>query len=103
MLFSCHFLRADIACVTQVNPHGQMLHCSIFRPPVPTRRTTVDGRHPAVVYLHGNCGSRLDAEAVVDLMVPEGFCVIAYDCSVSMTALSALEHTHIVTPSKLTR
>jgi len=58
------------------NMRGQKLHCSWFRrldPPTPDPT-------PCVVYLHGNCGSRLDALEILPVL-QQGMSLFAYDAS----------------------
>lgn len=36
---------------------------------------------PCVIYLHGNCGSRCDANDAVKLLLPQGIAVCCFDFS----------------------
>jgi len=69
------FERTDVEVV---NPRGLALKCSHFEP-VPEERTA--DRLPCVVYLHGNCGCRLDSLEAVTLLLPSNVTVFALDFS----------------------
>eukprot|EP01012_Entosiphon_sulcatum_P015701 TRINITY_DN2066_c0_g1_i1.p1 TRINITY_DN2066_c0_g1~~TRINITY_DN2066_c0_g1_i1.p1 ORF type:complete len:403 (-),score=41.10 TRINITY_DN2066_c0_g1_i1:135-1343(-) len=67
------FHRTDL---TLENPRGMTLHCSHFEP-VPSQRPAV--RLPVVIYLHGNCGCRLDGIDAVPLLLPLNITVFTVD------------------------
>eukprot|EP00756_Hemistasia_phaeocysticola_P065799 Hpha_TRINITY_DN8796_c0_g1::TRINITY_DN8796_c0_g1_i1::g.45266::m.45266 len=60
------------------NPRGLVLRCSHFEP-TPSERPSE--RMPCVVYLHGNCGSRVDALESVTWLLPAGITVFSFDFS----------------------
>jgi fermentation-respiration switch protein FrsA (DUF1100 family) len=60
------------------NPRGLTLECSFFEP-IPEERVAVE--LPCVIYLHGNCSSRVEATSVVPLLLPTNICVFSFDFS----------------------
>jgi len=60
------------------NPRGLVLRCSHFQPTANERPAE---RMPCVVYLHGNCGSRVDALESVTWLLPAGITVFSFDFS----------------------
>ena len=62
--------------LTILNPHGQVLHCSHFEPEESTR---VADMLPCVIYLHGNCSSRLETLDILEVLLPMHITVFAFD------------------------
>lgn len=60
------------------NPRAQCLVCSHFEP-IPSER--VAERLPCVVYLHGNCSSRLEAVSTLPVLLPFNITVFCFDFS----------------------
>eukprot|EP00746_Dinoflagellata_sp_MGD_P040959 gnl/MRDRNA2_/MRDRNA2_198900_c0_seq1.p1 gnl/MRDRNA2_/MRDRNA2_198900_c0~~gnl/MRDRNA2_/MRDRNA2_198900_c0_seq1.p1 ORF type:complete len:427 (-),score=70.80 gnl/MRDRNA2_/MRDRNA2_198900_c0_seq1:5-1246(-) len=60
------------------NPRGHSLACSHFEP-IPSER--VSERLPCVVYLHGNCSSRLEAVSTLPVLLPFNITVFCFDFS----------------------
>eukprot|EP00747_Dinoflagellata_sp_TGD_P112818 gnl/TRDRNA2_/TRDRNA2_171564_c1_seq1.p1 gnl/TRDRNA2_/TRDRNA2_171564_c1~~gnl/TRDRNA2_/TRDRNA2_171564_c1_seq1.p1 ORF type:complete len:415 (-),score=56.05 gnl/TRDRNA2_/TRDRNA2_171564_c1_seq1:91-1335(-) len=60
------------------NSRGQTLQCSHFEP-IPSER--VAERLPCVVYLHGNCSSRLEAVSTLPVLLPFNITVFCVDFS----------------------
>jgi pimeloyl-ACP methyl ester carboxylesterase len=58
------------------NPNGFMLECSHF---VPSK--SPDAQRPCVIYLHGNCSSRLEAFDALPVLLPRDFTVFCLDLS----------------------
>jgi len=58
------------------NPRGLSLVCSHFEP-IPSER--VAERLPCVVYLHGNCSSRLEAVSTLPVLLPFNITVFCMD------------------------
>lgn len=67
------YQRTDL-CLT--NPRGMSLACSHFEP-VPCER--VAEKLPCVVYLHGNCSSRLEAVSALPVLLPFHITVFCFD------------------------
>mmetsp|Transcript_19673 Transcript_19673/g.9136 ORF Transcript_19673/g.9136 Transcript_19673/m.9136 type:complete len:162 (+) Transcript_19673:1-486(+) len=59
-----------------MNRRGLMLECSHFEPDDEERVTE---KLPCVVYLHGNCSSRLEALPCVPVLLPSNITVFALD------------------------
>mmetsp|Transcript_90031 Transcript_90031/g.155981 ORF Transcript_90031/g.155981 Transcript_90031/m.155981 type:complete len:548 (-) Transcript_90031:73-1716(-) len=56
------------------NDRGMRLECSHYKP--------VDQqRPPCVIYLHGNCSSRVEALYFLGYLLPKGLSVVSFDCS----------------------
>eukprot|EP00929_Paragymnodinium_shiwhaense_P002116 TRINITY_DN102307_c0_g1_i1.p1 TRINITY_DN102307_c0_g1~~TRINITY_DN102307_c0_g1_i1.p1 ORF type:complete len:421 (+),score=52.17 TRINITY_DN102307_c0_g1_i1:82-1263(+) len=60
------------------NPRGFTLVCSHFEP-IPTERLAE--KLPCVVYLHGNCSSRLEAVSTLPVLLPFNITVFCLDFS----------------------
>ena len=60
------------------NPAGEILKCSHFVPSNYDRLTT---RLPCVIYLHGNCSSRVESLPSVNILLPLNITVFAFDFS----------------------
>ena len=60
-----------------MNPSGQRLQCSHFRP-----RGFGSTRLPCVVYCHCNSGSRRDAEEALYVLLPHNITVFCLDFAV---------------------
>lgn len=58
-----------------INKRGQTLKCSYYKPSMRGTPTEL----PCVVYCHCNSGSRVDANEVVGMLVPQGIAVFALD------------------------
>lgn len=58
------------------NPRGLTLECSFFEPIDEER---VAEQLPCVVYLHGNCSSRIEAISAVQYLLPAKMCVFCFD------------------------
>lgn len=69
---TARFERRDLALE---NMRSQQLRCSWFLPEQADASTL-----PCVVYLHGNCGCRLDALEILPLL-RHGVSIFAYDAS----------------------
>lgn len=69
-LLDCIYLRTDFHLL---NPRGLKLKCSFFQ--------STAGSETCVVYCHGNCGNRLDAMEVLELVLSLGMSVCAFDFS----------------------
>lgn len=69
------YIREDIQLA---NLRGERLECSHFRAH-PARGKDAPRASPCVVYLHGNCSSRLEALDVLDELLPRGFSVFCFD------------------------
>jgi len=69
------FQRTD---VTLKNSRGHSLVCSQFEP-IPSERPA--HRLPCVIYLHGNCSSRLEALATLPTLLPYNITVFCFDFS----------------------
>eukprot|EP00930_Biecheleria_cincta_P003452 TRINITY_DN104382_c0_g1_i1.p1 TRINITY_DN104382_c0_g1~~TRINITY_DN104382_c0_g1_i1.p1 ORF type:complete len:323 (+),score=48.08 TRINITY_DN104382_c0_g1_i1:51-1019(+) len=67
------FQRTDLSLK---NPRGLTIVCSHFEP-IPSER--VSERLPCVVYLHGNCSSRLEAVSTLPVLLPFNITVLALD------------------------
>ena len=65
--------RSDL---TLLNTRGQTLHCSHFEPDDSAR---VADMLPCVIYLHGNCSSRLESLEVLEVLLPLHISVFAFD------------------------
>lgn len=60
------------------NDYGHELQCSLYL----QGQFLEDAKGKnCVIYLHGNCGCRLDANEVVALLLPEDICVCCFDFS----------------------
>lgn len=79
------FVRQDVQLE---NPRGMRLECSWYMPDHVANagvkngcpQLTPEQRLPVVVYMHGNCGCRLDGEEALFLL-DEGITVFTLDCS----------------------
>ena len=60
-----------------VNKIGLKLECSHYVP----RRTSGSNIAPCVIYLHGNSGSRVDADDFVESFLEKGMSVFSMDLS----------------------
>ena len=60
------------------NPAGEILKCSHFVPSNYDRLTT---RLPCVIYLHGNCSSRVESLPSANILLPLNITVFAFDFS----------------------
>eukprot|EP01028_Stygiella_incarcerata_P010644 TRINITY_DN559_c0_g3_i1.p1 TRINITY_DN559_c0_g3~~TRINITY_DN559_c0_g3_i1.p1 ORF type:complete len:482 (+),score=153.16 TRINITY_DN559_c0_g3_i1:100-1545(+) len=60
------------------NARGMCLQCSHFEPLESQRE---EEEMPCVIYLHGNCGSRVDALESAEVLLPYGITVFAFDFS----------------------
>jgi len=60
------------------NSRGHNLVCSHFEP-IPSER--VDERLPCVIYMHGNCSSRLEAISTLPVLLPFNITVMCFDFS----------------------
>lgn len=60
------------------NSRGHSLVCSHFEP-IPSER--VAERLPCVIYLHGNCSSRLEAVSTLPVLLPFNITVFCFDFS----------------------
>ena len=60
--------------LTLTNPRNQLLHCSLFEP-----CTTNKNKVPCVVYLHGNCSSRVEALDIVPSLLSRHVSVFCFD------------------------
>ena len=81
-------IRDDIELM---NARGYMLKCSHFQPAelidvenssdqdMKSRMRPQKKPFPCVVYCHGNAGSRVDAMAVLPVLLPQGISVFAFD------------------------
>mmetsp|Transcript_6092 Transcript_6092/g.14582 ORF Transcript_6092/g.14582 Transcript_6092/m.14582 type:complete len:367 (-) Transcript_6092:107-1207(-) len=69
------YQRTDISLQ---NSRGHTILCSHFEP-IPSER--VAERLPCVVYLHGNCSSRLEAVSTVPVLLPFNITVFCFDFS----------------------
>lgn len=69
------FMRTD---VTLKNGRGQSLACSHFEP-IPAER--VSPKLPCIIYLHGNCSSRLEALNLLPVFLPLNLTVFCFDFS----------------------
>lgn len=58
------------------NPKGQRLVCSHFEP-IPTERRTAE--LPCVIYLHGNCSSRIETLSTLPVLLPFNITVFCFD------------------------
>mmetsp|Transcript_59677 Transcript_59677/g.129244 ORF Transcript_59677/g.129244 Transcript_59677/m.129244 type:complete len:385 (-) Transcript_59677:90-1244(-) len=58
------------------NPRGLTIVCSHFEP-IPSER--VAARLPCVIYLHGNCSSRLEAVSTLPVLLPFNITVFCLD------------------------
>lgn len=76
-LGSREYERRDIQLL---NPRGQKLECSHFRPIDPALDQG-DTKLPCVVYLHGNCSSRLEAADTLHVLLPRNIMVFCLDLS----------------------
>ena len=62
------------------NPAGEILRCSHFIPGNYERLLTKT-KLPCVIYLHGNCSSRLEALPVANILLPLNITVFTFDFS----------------------
>lgn len=69
------FQRTDLQLT---NPRGLTLECSFFEPIDEER---VAEQLPCVVYLHGNCSSRIEAIPAIQVLLPTNISVFAFDFS----------------------
>ena len=67
------FKRTDLVLK---NPRNLTLQCSFFEP---TDEYRVAEQLPCVVYLHGNCSSRLEALPAVQALLPDNITVFCFD------------------------
>ncbi|CAE7784822.1 yqkD [Symbiodinium sp. CCMP2456] len=67
------FQRTDISLK---NPRGLTIVCSHFEP---ISRERPAGKLPCVVYLHGNCSSRLEAVSTLPALLPFNITVFCFD------------------------
>jgi len=58
------------------SPRGHLLECSHF---VPAKQP--DAKRPCIVYLHGNCSSRLEAFDALPVLLPRNLTVFSLDLS----------------------
>lgn len=58
------------------SPRGMMLECSHFAP-----SKSPEAKRPCVVYLHGNCSSRLEAFDALPVLLPRDLTVFCFDLS----------------------
>jgi hypothetical protein len=74
--YSLHVLFTyELLSIFQImNTRKQTLHCTHWIP------TGVDA-YAVVVYCHGNCGSRTDAEQLMDYLLPSDISLFAFDFS----------------------
>jgi dipeptidyl aminopeptidase/acylaminoacyl peptidase len=74
-----HFLISGRACIREdfalVNNRGNRLECSLFKP----ENCGPHVRLPCVVYLHGNCGSRLECLTSVQWILSKNICLLCFD------------------------
>ena len=61
-----------------MNRRGLLLECSHFEPIEDER---VQEKLPAVIYLHGNCSSRLEALPCVPILLPANITLFTLDLS----------------------
>jgi len=61
---------------TLLNPKGERLVCSHFEP-IPTERKSKI--LPCVIYLHGNCSSRLEALSTIPVLLPLNITIFCFD------------------------
>ena len=61
-----------------MNKRGLLLECSHFEPVEDER---VAERLPTVIYLHGNCSSRLESLACVPILLPANITLFTLDLS----------------------
>ncbi len=69
------FKRSDLELI---NERGMKLKCSHFEP-IDTQR--VCNELPCVIYLHGNCSSRLEDLSYISLLLPSNITVFCLDLS----------------------
>lgn len=69
------FRRMDLQIT---NDRGLQLECSHF---LPLDLRLEEGCSPCVIYLHGNCSSRLEASDVLQVLLPRGLTVFCLDLS----------------------
>lgn len=69
------FKRTDLELV---NRRNQRLQCSHYEPTDPFRPQE---KLPCVVYLHGNCSSRVEALGTLPILLPQDITVFAFDFS----------------------
>lgn len=74
-LMGREYRRTDLELI---NVRGQTLKCSHFEPEESTR---VADMLPCVIYLHGNCSSRLESLEVLEVLLPLNITVFAFDFS----------------------
>lgn len=60
------------------NEKGNKLSCMLYEPVLDERPSE---KMPVVIYMHGNAGCRLEAEAYVPLLLTQGINVCAFDFS----------------------
>ncbi|CDJ70048.1 hypothetical protein, conserved [Eimeria necatrix] len=61
-----------------VNRRNMRLQCSHFEPVLSSRSKK---KLPCVVYLHGNCSSRIEAMSALPVLLPQNITVFAFDFS----------------------
>ena len=61
-----------------MNPRGLSLQCSHYEPLAPHRPRE---KLPCVIYLHGNCGSRLDGQQHLRMILPYDITLFTFDFS----------------------
>eukprot|EP01103_Thecamoeba_quadrilineata_P018731 TRINITY_DN7314_c0_g1_i1.p1 TRINITY_DN7314_c0_g1~~TRINITY_DN7314_c0_g1_i1.p1 ORF type:complete len:576 (-),score=105.31 TRINITY_DN7314_c0_g1_i1:155-1882(-) len=69
------YQRTDIELL---NPRGLKLQCSHYEPHEENR---IRERLPCVIYLHGNCGCRLDAHDCLQILLPYNISLFTLDLS----------------------
>ncbi|PHJ21315.1 protein c14orf29 [Cystoisospora suis] len=62
--------------VVLINRRNQRLQCSHFEP---INKHRSQEKLPCVVYLHGNCSSRVEALGTLPVLLPQGITVFAFD------------------------
>lgn len=60
------------------NKAGQSLQCSHYQPIEDERPSE---KMPCVIYLHGNCSSRLEGQQAANVLLPMGMTVFTFDFS----------------------
>jgi len=67
--------------VTLINDRGMELQCSHYLPTAGGWRSRQPHPQPCVIFLHGNCSSRVEALDVVPVLLPRGLSVFCLDLS----------------------
>ena len=65
--------RSDLVLL---NPSNQQLYCSLFKP-ISNNTDPL----PCIIYLHGNCSSRLEILPLLKYGLSEGYCMVGFDFS----------------------